>query len=55
MSPAKTETGSAPWTVIVFNTGATDPELAGRLNDAVWGDEAIAAYREYLGRVGEAP
>ena len=35
-------------TVIVFNTGATDRELAGRLNDAVWGKEAIRAYQEFL-------
>jgi hypothetical protein len=35
-------------TVVVFNTGATDPELAGRLNDAVWGQEAMQAYRDFL-------
>jgi hypothetical protein len=35
-------------TVVVFNTGATDPELAGRLGDAVWGDEAMQAYRDFL-------
>ncbi len=35
-------------TVVVFNTGATDPELAGRLDDAVWGEDAIQAYRDYL-------
>ena len=35
--------------VVVFNTGATDPNLAGRLNDAVWGEEAIRAYRDFLG------
>ena len=35
-------------TVVVFNTGATNRELAGRLDDAVWGEEAIQAYRDYL-------
>jgi len=34
--------------VVVFNTGATDPKLAGRLHDAVWGQEAIQAYRDFL-------
>lgn len=35
-------------TVMVFNTGATDPEFARRLNDAVWGPEALQAYRDFL-------
>jgi hypothetical protein len=35
-------------TVVVFNTGATSRELAGRLNDAVWGEEAIGAYRRFF-------
>ena len=35
-------------TVVVFNTGATDRELAGRLHDAVWGEEATQAYRDFL-------
>ena len=35
-------------TVVVFNTGATDRELAGQLNDAVWGDEAVQAYQDFL-------
>jgi hypothetical protein len=35
-------------TLVVFNTGATDPELAGRLSDAVWGQEAMQAYRDFL-------
>ncbi|MFH1918560.1 MAG: hypothetical protein ABIP48_01555 [Planctomycetota bacterium] len=35
-------------TVVVFNTGATSRELADRLDDAVWGEEAVQAYRDYL-------
>jgi hypothetical protein len=35
-------------TVVVFNTGATDRHLANRLDDAVWGEEAIQAYRDFL-------
>ncbi len=35
-------------TVVVFNTGATDHALAGRLHDAVWGEKAIQAYRGFL-------
>ncbi len=35
-------------TVVVFNTGATDPEFASRLNQAVWGAEAIRAYQNFL-------
>lgn len=36
-------------TIVLFNTGATSPELAGRLDEAVWGEEAIQAYRDFLG------
>jgi hypothetical protein len=36
-------------TVVLFNTGATSPDLSARLDDAVWGDEAIQAYRNFLG------
>jgi hypothetical protein len=36
-------------TVVVFNTGATSRELAGRLDDAVWGEDAIQVYRDFLG------
>ena len=35
-------------TVVVFNTGATDPEFAQRLHQAVWGDDALRVYREFL-------
>ena len=37
-------------TAVVFNTGATDPEFAQRLNQAVWGDDAIEAYRKFIGK-----
>ena len=37
-------------TVVVFNTGATDREFAQRLNRAVWGEDAIEAYREFIGK-----
>ncbi len=42
-------------TVVLFNTGATDPELAGRLDDAVWGEEAMKAYRARLETGGLRP
>lgn len=35
-------------TVVVFNTGATDPEFAKRLHQAVWGEEAIHTYQNFL-------
>jgi hypothetical protein len=35
-------------TVVVFNVGATSAELSRRLNDAVWGEEAMNAYRTFL-------
>jgi hypothetical protein len=36
-------------TVIVFNTGATSKELSNSLTESVWGEEAIQAYRDFLG------
>ncbi|PHS01292.1 MAG: hypothetical protein COA78_22840 [Blastopirellula sp.] len=36
-------------TLMVFNTGATSKELSDALNQGVWGDQAIKAYREFLG------
>jgi len=36
-------------TVVVFNTGATSPELSSRLDAAVWGAKAMQAYRDFLG------
>lgn len=42
-------------TVVVFNTGATSPELSARLDNAVWGQPAIKAYRDFLApRAGSA-
>ncbi len=38
-------------TVVVFNTGATDPEFAERLHRAVWGEEALRVNPDFLGRV----
>ncbi len=35
-------------TVVVFNTGATSPELSSRLDNAVWGQKAMQAYRDFL-------
>ena len=35
-------------TVVVFNAGATDRALASRLYDAVWCQEAMQAYRDFL-------
>ncbi|QDV82160.1 hypothetical protein [Planctomycetes bacterium TBK1r] len=37
-------------TVVVFNTGATDPEFARRLHREVWGEDALHAYQEFLAR-----
>ncbi|WP_158231022.1 hypothetical protein [Rhodopirellula bahusiensis] len=34
--------------VVVFNTGATEPDFAGRLHHAVWGEDAILAYRQFI-------
>jgi hypothetical protein len=36
-------------TVVLFNTGATSRELSDRLDEAVWGEEAIQTYRDFLG------
>ena len=36
-------------TVVLFNTGATSPDLSARLDEAVWGEEAIRTYRDFLG------
>ncbi|MEL6104913.1 MAG: hypothetical protein AAFU85_02700 [Planctomycetota bacterium] len=36
-------------TVVVFNTGATDQEMASRLHQSVWGEDAMQVYREFLG------
>ena len=42
-------------TVVVMNTGASSADLSGQLQDAVWGPDAIAAYRRFFSEVGEAP
>lgn len=35
-------------TVVLMNTGATSKKLTDRLNEGVWGKEAVAAYRKFL-------
>ncbi|MEM8669021.1 MAG: hypothetical protein AAGG48_15980 [Planctomycetota bacterium] len=37
-------------TVVVFNTGATDKQMAERLRQSVWGENAIEVYQEFLGK-----
>jgi hypothetical protein len=41
--------------LVVMNTGATSGDLSQALRNAVWGDEAVAAYRRFFSEVGEVP
>jgi hypothetical protein len=58
-SPAVFDEGIEPWeylswhfdhgaTIMVMNTGATSPELAGKLQNGVFSERALGAYRRFL-------